>query len=263
MSDKPRILTLDIETAPIVAHVWGLFDQNVGLNQIVEDSNVLCFAAKWLEDPKMIFHSTGGRGAKKVRDDKILMQPLWDLLDEADIVVGQNLNSFDIKRINARLVKHGYPPYSPIRTVDTMRMAKSRLGMSSNKLAWLSAQLTTTVKSEHRKYPGHELWLAVLKDDPEAWLEMKKYNIQDVRATEELYLTLRPWAQSHPSVSAYSSGEIRECPKCGSEDLHSNGWRFLQGGKYKRYQCKGCGGWCRGKAQALTTDKRKAMLVNA
>ncbi len=29
-----KILVLDIETAPIVAHVWGLFDQNIGLNQI-------------------------------------------------------------------------------------------------------------------------------------------------------------------------------------------------------------------------------------
>ena len=33
----PKILIVDIETAPIVAQVWGLFDQNVGLNQIAQD----------------------------------------------------------------------------------------------------------------------------------------------------------------------------------------------------------------------------------
>jgi hypothetical protein len=29
----PKVLIYDIETAPIVAHVWGLWENNVGLNQ--------------------------------------------------------------------------------------------------------------------------------------------------------------------------------------------------------------------------------------
>ena len=34
MSNRPRIGVIDIETAPIVGNVWGLYDQNVGINQI-------------------------------------------------------------------------------------------------------------------------------------------------------------------------------------------------------------------------------------
>ena len=45
-----NILLLDIETSPVVAWVWGLRDQNVGLNMIKEDWYVLSWAAKWLGD---------------------------------------------------------------------------------------------------------------------------------------------------------------------------------------------------------------------
>ena len=50
-----KILLLDIEMAPNVAHVWGIWDQNIGLNQLRESSYVMCYAAKWLGDKKMIF----------------------------------------------------------------------------------------------------------------------------------------------------------------------------------------------------------------
>jgi len=33
-----QILLLDIETAPNTAHVWGLWNQNVSLNQLMESS---------------------------------------------------------------------------------------------------------------------------------------------------------------------------------------------------------------------------------
>ena len=44
---EPKILILDIETRPVLAYVWGLFKQNIGLNQIVEDGGTLCVGAKW------------------------------------------------------------------------------------------------------------------------------------------------------------------------------------------------------------------------
>jgi len=53
----PRILVLDIETSPNLAWVWGMWDQNVGINQLVESQTVLCFAARWLGEKKVHFHS--------------------------------------------------------------------------------------------------------------------------------------------------------------------------------------------------------------
>src|ERR1700733_915350 len=137
----PKILTLDIETAPLEAYTWGLWDVTVGLEQIKTGWSILSYAAKWIGKPKVTFKHTGGRGAAKVRDDKVLMQPLWDLLDRADIVVAQNGQRFDVKKINSRLIEQGFGPYSPIRIVDTLLTAKKHFAFTSNKLAWMSKYL--------------------------------------------------------------------------------------------------------------------------
>lgn len=52
-----KILLLDIETSPNVAHVWGLWQQNVGTNQLLEASEVMCWAAKWYGEKDVAFMS--------------------------------------------------------------------------------------------------------------------------------------------------------------------------------------------------------------
>ena len=256
-----KALVIDIETAPLESYTWGIWDQNVGLDQIKTEWSILSYAAKWVAGKEVFFNHTGGRGAKKVRDDKPLMADLWNMLDTADIVVAQNGARFDIKKINARLVIHGFGPYSPIRVIDTLSVAKKHFGFTSNKLAWMSKYLTETKKSEHKKYPGFELWLECLKDNPKAWGEMRKYNIQDVVATEQLYLKQRPWISNHPNAATFNYSEAPQCPKCSSPRLQARGFSVLQAGKYQRFQCQECGGWSRGKDSLHTTDKRKSLQV--
>src|ERR1017187_5015377 len=98
MSKKPRILFLDIETKPILAYVWGLFDQNIALNQIVDDWRVLSWAAKW-SDSKEIMQMDSREGIND-RNEKKLLKEIWKLLDEADVVIGQNSKAFDVKKLN-------------------------------------------------------------------------------------------------------------------------------------------------------------------
>jgi hypothetical protein len=259
----PRTLVIDIETAPIEAYVWGLFENNVALNQIKTEWSILSYAAKWLGSKKMIYDDTSGRGVRHVRNDKKLMRGLWDLLDEADIVVGQNHKKFDLKKIHARMIEHGLGPYSPIRTVDTTIEARRYFGFTSKKLAWMSDHLTDTPKDDHKAFPGFELWTECLADNPKAWREMKKYNVRDVEATEKVYLRLRPWMATHPNVGSYIEDKDARCPKCGSKNLQSRGYNFTQQGRYPRYQCQDCGGWGRGKQQQLHYTVRKAQLVGA
>jgi hypothetical protein len=258
----PRIVTLDIETAPLESYHWGLWDQNIGLEQIVCEWSILSFSAKWLGDSRVIYQDTGGRGPAKVRDDRAVVRALWDVLDEADIVIAQNGKAFDVKKINARMLLLGFRPYSPIKIVDTMLAARRHFEFSSNKLAWLSKHLTPAKKSTHKKFPGFELWAQCLKDNPEAWAEMRKYNCQDTVATEQLYLRLRPWIEGHPNVAAYASGEKVACPKCGGVDLQMRGRSLTQFGEYHRYQCKGCGGWARSRYTLNSIAKRHSLLSN-
>ena len=129
---SPKILLADIETSPLESYTWGLWDQNVGLEQIKTEWTILSYAAKWMHQSRVMYRDTGGRGKHKVRDDKPLMGDLWSLLDEADIVVAQNGKRFDCKKINARLIMHGYGPPSPYRVVDTLLVSKKYFAFTSN-----------------------------------------------------------------------------------------------------------------------------------
>lgn len=260
-SDKgPRILLLDIETSPIEGRVWGLFKQNVALNQIVKDWNILSFCAKWLHSEEVIYDDL--RDAANVADDNDLVRQLWLLLDEADIVIAQNGKRFDVPKIKARFVMLGLAVPRPFKVVDTMLMAKQQFGFTSKKLEYMTDKLCATKKQKHEKYPGMELWNACLAGDPEAWEEMRVYNIDDVRSMEELYLILRPWYEGHPNVAIYFDGKKCRCPKCGSDDIKQDGWTFTQAGKYEAMHCGNCGGWSRGRYTRNSTEVRRAQLSN-
>lgn len=258
----PKIVTLDIETSPLESYHWGLWDQNIGLDFIKTEWTILSYSAKWLNDSKLVYRDTGGRGADKVRDDRQLLKELWDILDKADFVITQNGKSFDIKKINARLLINGFKPYSPIKVIDTKLIAQRHFGFTSNKLAWMSDHLTKTKKDSHKLFPGFELWSECLKDNPKAWAEMKKYNSIDTRSTEELYLVMRPWIEGHPNIGVYVDSEKECCPKCGSEDLQKRGFSYTQTGQYQKFFCKKCGGWARSRYTHNSLQKRKSLLSN-
>lgn len=255
----PVIITLDIETAPLEVYSWGLWKQNIGINQIVSEWSLLSYAAKRLGD-KHTFYGDN-RAEKNPRDDYQLMLELWEILDRTDIVVAQNGKKFDLKKINARFAVLGFAPPSPVRIIDTVLEARRTFGFTSNKLEWLSQHLTTTKKLKHKKFPGFELWTECLKGNTEAWNEMKRYNIADVVATEELYLKLRPWIDRHPNVATYQEIENELCPKCGSDDLQNRGVVHTNGGVYRRIRCSGCSGWSRSRENQQTKEKRRALLV--
>lgn len=257
-----KITTLDIETSPILAYVWSLFKVNVGLNQIHTDWSILSFCAKDLDSKKVVYEDTGGRGASKVRDDTALMRSLWIVLDEADIIIAQNGVGFDVKKINARFIELGMPPPSPFKVIDTMLEAKKIARFTSNRLAWLSDILTDVPKSDHKKFPGFTLWTECLADNPAAWVEMRKYNIIDVKSTELVYLKLRPYIIGHPNVAAYNTDTTVQCPKCESKDLQKRGEALTQSGSYPRYRCNSCGGWARGRYTNNTVAKRRSLLSN-
>jgi DNA polymerase III epsilon subunit-like protein len=231
---------------------------------IADEWTVLSFSAKWLDRKEVLFHHTGGRGANKVRDDREICQELWRILDNADIVITQNGKAFDMKKINARLILNGFKPYSPVRVVDTKLIAKRHFGFTSNKLAWMSAKINKSAKKDkHKKFPGFELWAECLKDNPEAWDEMRKYNSLDVISTEELYLNMRPWMDNHPNLATYSEAESMKCPRCSSTNIKKHGYARTQTGEYLRMQCHDCGGWSRTRHTLNSKEKRESLLSSS
>jgi len=257
---KPRIKTLDIETSPITAYVWGTFKQNIGLNQIVQEWTILSYCVKDLGVKRVRYEDTSGKA--NPRDDYDLCVKLHAELTDCDIVIAQNGVAFDLKKVNARFIEHGLAPVAPIKCIDTMLVAKQVARFTSNKLEWLSKHLTDTPKYAHSKFPGMELWTECLKGNRAAWREMKKYNCIDVPATEELYLKLRPYMQGHPNLAAYYDDEHTRCPRCASVNVTAIGQAYTQTGEYTRYQCGDCGGFARSRYTQNSKAKRLSLLSN-
>ncbi len=107
-----KILLLDIETSPNTAHVWGLWQQNVSINQLMESSYVLCYAAKWLDNEEVLFDSVHQSKPKK------MLKGIHGLLNEADAVVHYNGTKFDIPTLNKEFLLHSYNPPSPYKQID-------------------------------------------------------------------------------------------------------------------------------------------------
>ena len=264
--DKPKvkpdvkILFFDIETSPILGNVWSLWQQNVGLNQIYRDWYVLSYAAKWAHEDEVIYQDKSSSWNSE--DDTEVLQGIWELLNEADIVIGQNSKRFDEKKLNARFILNGMKPPSSYRSIDTLEIAKRHFGFTSNKLEYMSHKLCKKYKKlNHGKFAGFELWKECLQGNSEAWSEMQEYNIHDVLALEELYEILRPWYKAHPNLNVYSNELENKCI-CGSDSWSHSGYHYTNQSKFDKFKCDDCGAEIRGKVNLLSKEKRVKLLSN-
>lgn len=258
---EAKIGLIDIETAPIEGYAWGLFDQNIGLNQIKREWTILSFCFKPLGAPdKDVVYKDNSRQADP-RDDILLLQGLWKIIDEYDFLIAQNGKRFDLRKIKARLIMENFPVPSPVKVIDTMLMARQVAAFTSNKLEWLADKLSTVPKSKHKEFPGFELWAECLKGNPKAWRAMRSYNIPDVLSMEQVYLRLRPWVEGHPNVAVYNDSTELSCNRCGSTDMQRRGFAYTQVGQYQRFQCGGCGGWSKSRYTLNSIAKRKSLVL--
>lgn len=254
----PKVLIFDIETSPITAYVWSLWDQNVGLNQIKADWRIIAWAAKWLGDPPSQVMYMDNRDGN-ITDDKRLVGGLIGLLNEADIVITQNGEQFDIRKVNARAVMNGFSPLRPYKSTDILKEGRKVFAFTSHKLAYVTEMLNTKYKKlDHKEYPGFELWAAVLSGDKRAWKVMQKYTVYDVLSTEEAYQKIQGWIQTQ-NMATYADDCTMRC-RCGSKKLERRGYAHTSLGKYQIYRCMSCGKWPRSGTNLLSKVKRASLL---
>ena len=255
----PKRLVLDIENSPILADVWGLWKNNVSLDQIRRDWVMLSWAAKWVGED-YIYSDALPHYAKEYKadpeNDEHILASLNDMLNEADMVIGHNSSAFDLPKIRARMESLGLKPFSPVQEIDTLKIAKQAFRFSSNKMAFIAETLGIGTKTDTG---GHLLWVKCLRGDPKSWALMEEYNCNDVILTEQVYELLAPWSKGHPNFGLYSFGDDAQCTVCGSHDLACDGYAYTQMGRFQRYRCKACGKYLRGRKN---TKSRDELLTN-
>lgn len=253
IDNKPKVLLFDIETMPMEAYVWSLWQDRIPLNMLKEDWSVLSYAAKWMDDDEVFYESIEGQ--KDQRNDKKVLKKIWKLLDEADVVVGHNSDSFDVKKLNARFIMNGMQPPSSYKRMDTKKMAKRYFAFTSNKLEYLTDKLCKkNKKSKHNEFAGFSMWLECINRNKRAFASMKDYNILDVTSLEELFKTMLPWESATLFNQYY--GEDIKCT-CGSTKFKKSGIYRTNSCAYQKYRCKKCGSEYRDTTNLVPKHKKR------
>ena len=254
----PHVLKLDTETSLMQFWGWRFYQDNLGPDNIKQDRTFLCAAWEWdythAGYPNMKgVHSCSildnkKRFAKSVYDDYSVVRTLYGVVNDADIIITQNGDKFDLRLLNTRSLYHGLPPLKPSLSIDTLKGLKKRFGMSSNAMHYVNKYLGL---AEKEKLP-FEVWKSICADETplgekEVLLQrMVDYCENDVKALGELYSKIAPWITNHPDVMPNTTDTlICNVIGCGGR-LSKEGKHRTKNGWYQSYSCVKCGHWMRG-----------------
>jgi len=253
----PKVLIFDIETSPTISYTWRRFKENISLDQVIQDPIMLTWSAKWLYNAEIMSDKITVNEIKRF-DDYRIVKSLWDLIDEADIVVAHYGDAFDLPMLNSRAIVNGLPPYSTTTSIDTKKVSSKQFRFPSNKLDALGEYFGVGKKIK----TDFMLWRRCLEGEQAAINEMSIYNDQDVVVLEEVYLKLRPYIKAHPNVGIYLESDNPVCSNCGSSDIQiTNKDYYTPTGRYNVYRCK-CGALSRERTHNMDKDRRKTLLTS-
>lgn len=255
----PKILVIDLESACTLFAGFGRFNQNFGQDSVYKEGDYILTAAwKWLGEKKVYSTYIKDPEDRWNGDDLDVVTEIWDVLDQADIVIGQNVKSFDLGLVKARCALHGLPPFRAVKVIDTLQIAKS-MKFPSNKLDSLASYLGIGRKTSHS---GIKLWLDVMKGDEDALSLMCDYNVNDVILTEEVYMRLRAFDTKPVNMAHFYDDELPRCSVCGSDDLEETGEStYTEISEFKEIVCNNCGHRHRNRIAINSKEKRKNILL--
>lgn len=261
-NEKLKVLILDIENFPCLVYSWGLNDQFIPLEFLVRDWTICAWAAKWADSDEVFYMDNSHK--KDIYDDKALVKGLIKLINEADVIIGQNVRSFDLRKVASRADFHKLGPFKPAKVTDILSEEKKVFAHTSHKLAYKTERNVKYQKLKHEKFPGFELWKTSMNDgrvfskseQKKAWKEMEIYCKHDVLSTEERYNAVKGWI--HIQHQGPADG-LDRC-KCGSIHLRRKGYAHTEAGKYQIYLCLDCGKWPRSAHNLLDKQQRAGKL---
>jgi hypothetical protein len=262
-----NIVTLDIErfkgafTIPnwrgleVYGEFWDLGDYRRTIGRRIHPDEVtlwprtICVAWRRYGTKPVQFVSEWGDGREA------MLREVWRVYDEADIVIGHNVDAFDTKLLKAEWWRMGLPAPRPFKSVDTLKVTRREFKSESNTLDSLVKRLNRDGKTD--KYDV-ELARAALDGDVKAQKRLMRYNQGDIEASECLYDSLRGWMPTHPFIGTH--GDEKRCNQCQSDDLtldESARYRAVVL-DYALYRCGNCGANVRGGWVARAASTRGA-----
>lgn len=251
INKKLKILYVDYETCSQIGKFYGSMWQT-NITKVLRDFQIMSGSYSWEGENKV--YSVGQDdfpGYKKgVFNDKEIVKFFSKLCDEADYVVAQNGDAFDIKVLTTRIAFYGLPAIPALKTFDTKKQAKGNFKFPSNSIKYMAQFFGIESKGEINLLSIEDKCEA---GDKKAWAELKKYGKTDTVILKKLFSIFFPYVKI-PIIfnNTYSTLDTinLNCvnPTCLSKELRLHKKRKVVGGYRNQYQCAVCGSY--------TTDKK-------
>ena len=261
-----RVVTLDIERIPgrhstwhrgqtITGPFWDLNEikawtgKRIHADDVKEWPRTICAAWKWYDQADVEFAAEWEVGGYDG-----FMRAVWDVFNDADLIIGHNADRFDARHLMGGWAEMGLPAPSPYKVIDTLKIARASFAYESNTLDALNKRLGIDAKTD--KYDAR-IARAAVNGDKEAQGVLRSYNMGDITASEALFDRLRPFAKGIPHLGMWSDDELA-CPSCGTtmtatgKTVHAN----IQ--RYEHLHCPNCGSHARGTARLKNPTRTRS-----
>jgi hypothetical protein len=191
------------------------------------------------------------------KDDKRIMQSLWPLLEDSEVILGHNCDRFDMKMINARFLFNKINPPTSYQTIDTLKHTQKAFGTMSHRLDYFGK----FILNKGKLHTDFSLWKKCYDGDKDSLDYMLEYNKVDVELLEEIYLEALPYFRPHPNFGIYSQSIQPCCIYCGSTELTDAGIYVTSANRYHTHRCLQCGGVMRDRKSDVTKEERNNLLI--
>lgn len=228
-------LFFDIETSPNIGLFWQAgYKQRIDYDNIIREREVICICYKW-EGEKEVHGLTWD----KKQSDKKMLQDFIKVANQSDEMVGHNGDKFDLTWIRTRCLFHRIDMFPDYKTIDTLKVSRSKFRFNSNRLNYIGKYLGIgqKIKTEF------DLWKKVLLENDKPSLDkMVKYCKNDVVLLEKVFKELYKHVPNKTHYGVIYGTDRGCCPECGSDELEVNKRITTATGLKKiKYRCNTCG----------------------
>lgn len=240
---KPKVLFYDIETSYNIAKTWRVgYNINLNHNDIIHERAIICVSYKWQGEDKV--HTLKWDNGC----DKKLVTKFMEVLNEADELVGHNIDRYDTKFLRTRALKHGIATLPKYVSYDTLKQARKHFNFNSNKLDYIAKFLGLGGKLKHAGLP---MWDDIVlycilnkgksKKYKKSLSKMIKYCEKDVILTEEVFNKLKAHTDRNTHHGVQMGYSKLTCPGCGSNNLKLIKTQTTKSGMIRRImECQDC-----------------------
>ena len=244
-NNERRVIVFDEETSPMKGYFFGRTWETDIVGDIIEYETIICISY-WDSVTKKVKNLAQWDfpGWKKgIWNDKNLIKHFREILIDGnyDVIAGQNSDQFDIKLFNARLAYWGFESLPDYKTLDTKKIARSKIKLPSYSLDVMAKFFGLGGKYHHS---GLDMWFGSRDGNKKDQKEMSYYCNIDVIQTKDVLYKLLPFIKwTGDFVSINEDGITCPNPLCQSEHMTKSKERIVKGGYKMQYQCMDCGSY--------------------